>query len=181
MDTMFLKKWVDAIRESHTTIENPPAQMLVRLLLNKEKAQTNKKISRRVALLISTAERHRMVTVNFGEDTARLVGTLSTVQEPPSSPPFRPGNDDDNLVAYMVWLGRRFHTYNTQFDEFKASLQHEGWGFDDLKKISESQWKELGIGGGFIKKITSNIKVFTKERSDLVDTLSGAIEEEVLF
>jgi hypothetical protein len=122
-----------------------------------------------------------MVTVNFGVDAARLAGTLSTAQEPPSSPPFRPGNDDDNLVAYMDWLGRRSHTYHTQFDEFKASLQYEGWGFDDLKKISESQWKELGVGGGFIKKITSNMKVFTKERSDLVDAISGATEEQVSF
>jgi hypothetical protein len=181
MDTMFLKKWVDAIREGHATIENPPAQMLVRLLLNKEKAQTNKKISRGDASLISIAKRHGIVTVNFRVDAARLAGTPSTVQEPPSSPPFRPGNDDDNLVAYMDWLGRRFHIYHTQFNEFKARLQQEGWGFDDLKKISESQWKELGVGGGFVKKITSNMKVFTRERSELVDAPSDATEEEVLF
>ncbi|KAH0829594.1 hypothetical protein FOPE_10834 [Fonsecaea pedrosoi] len=96
-----------------------------------------------------------------GEGAA--AATAKSEREQQSSPPFRPGDDDYNVAIYLDWLGRRYPNYTAEFGEIKGILQGEGWGFSDLRTITDSGWERMEIRGGFVVKIKKNLKIFANE------------------
>ena len=44
----------------------------------------------------------------------------------------------------------------------QVSLSLNGWGFSDLREVSDDQWKEMKVGGGFVKKIKKHLKEFAR-------------------
>ncbi|KIW23125.1 uncharacterized protein PV07_11351 [Cladophialophora immunda] len=93
------------------------------------------------------------------------------------SPPFRPGDDDNNVILYLDWLGRRYPSYRAEFGEIKGILQAEGWGFLDLRAITDSAWERMEIRGRFVNKLKKNLKVFANEELQPEEASAAATDD----
>ena len=62
------------------------------------------------------------------------------------------------MMKCLDWQGRSYPSHSAEFVQHQFNLSSHGWGFNDLKEVTESQWKEIRIQGGFVKKILKQIK-----------------------
>jgi len=42
-------------------------------------------------------------------------------------------------------------------------LAKEGWGFSDLREITDLDWQGMKIGGGFVRKVKKHLKDWIRE------------------
>ena len=45
-----------------------------------------------------------------------------------------------------------------QLDRAQDALYCAGWGYSDLRDISRTEWKEMGIGGGTVKLLKNKMR-----------------------
>src|SRR5437763_11315595 len=98
----------------------------------------------------------------FGVGARGLDGGFGITPEaeaaPQSSPPHYPGSDDRNLRLYVRFLIGLRPEQQQQLDRAQDALYCAGWGYSDLRDISRTEWKEMGIGGGTVKLLKNKMR-----------------------
>jgi hypothetical protein len=171
--------WIDAAvaEPDVVTVDAPPEAVMTALLAQKEARNIRKSKSKNEKdSNIATTATHPLLIMNFylgsgGPNTSSLlVGGDQALMPPPSlpspvansSPPPAPEDEDNYLLEYFEWLGRRFPTHTNQFTEHARVLQGAGWGWSDMRTMTNDDWKDLGIAKGFVNRIRTQMKIFSK-------------------
>ncbi|OQV11281.1 hypothetical protein CLAIMM_15141 [Cladophialophora immunda] len=176
IDTPSIRQWFDSIRNSIATIEEMPGSLLLRLMKDKSNYM-NKKAIKAAANGAQIASNGGGVHIQFFQGSGDAIAKSDRDQQ--SSPPFRPGDDDNNVILYLDWLGRRYPSYRAEFGEIKGILQAEGWGFSDLRTITDSAWERMEIRGGFVTKLKKNLKVFANEELQPEEASTAAATDDL--
>jgi hypothetical protein len=170
LNTNTLKKWNQLIRDGDATTRECPASVIGELLQERQRNDIRKAGGKPI-FDSSTIGPH--INFNFGPSGGGFPGFGSELSRPQnmpqSSPPIREGDDDDNMKRYMEWLGDKYPTHFLEWEAFKVTLGDQGWGFSDLRGITDIEWKEMKVGGGFVKKIKRHLKEFAREANVGVD------------
>ena len=107
------------------------------------------------------------VVLNFGNSGHFLGGQALPIGQsaapPASSPPgSQEGDDDDNTHEYMKWLSTKYTQQAADILYHASTLKEHGWGFSDLRDVSDLEWQTMKIQGGFVKKIKKHLKEWAR-------------------
>ena len=162
-----LKKWNNLIRDGQATVHDCPGAVVADLVNEKSRAEHNKAQSAAasrggdvVGGLLGGGASLIINPSYFGGGGSGGPGVVN--KAPESSPPQRPGDDDQNMKDYMLWLGQKYPNSAYDFRQHSSKLGEYGWGFSDLRLVKEEDWKDMKINAGFVRKIQKHIKEFVR-------------------
>jgi hypothetical protein len=95
------------------------------------------------------------VLPQIGPPAASFPAPIAPATEAQSSPPYRPGDDDDNLTLYLRWLGTKYPCNSEVFIRFGDILVEEGWSFSALRMIPDKGFQAMKLSLGFVHKMRS--------------------------
>ena len=157
LTTPAVKKWNQMIRDGVARMEDCPASVMEDLVTEDMRTNTRKPISKVAGG--GVGDSHPAVIQYFGGSGPGVAGNSEVAR---SSPPERLGDDDMNMKHYLAWLGRKYPQQSGEFDIHQVTLCENGWGFSDLREVTDDQWKDMRIGGGFAKKIRKHLKEYAR-------------------
>lgn len=160
----WLRKWNDLIGDGKASVNDVPVGIL-------DEASSERRRD------IFTAPRVQ----NFYGPVSHAGGyeahaRVEHAEPPRSSPPQLTGDEDQNVIVYMEWLGQRNPLSCADFERFGGLLAEHGWGFSDLCDITEKDWEAMGIPAGFRRRIIKDLKTFARAQKARVEEV---VEEEV--
>jgi hypothetical protein len=159
--TRFVRDWCAEIADKKATAEKVPRHLMMRMLKEAGRRQPGKARLKPESLMNNSPG----VNLYFGggavPGSVPGGGYLSAPLQ--SSPPGSvAGDDDKNTVLYLDWLIKEIPNKKRVLEMAKSALDDEGWGYSDLKTISDAQWKEMGVPDGIVSKIRKHWKAWGK-------------------
>ena len=76
------------------------------------------------------------------------------------------------MEAYCDWIVREGLRKRDTIEKAKSALNDEGWGYSDLRDITNEQWKDMGVPGGIQKKLTKHWKRYSRLPKQIVDVIN---------
>lgn len=161
-----LNKWNELIKKGLASVETVPIKVLRDARVARERAKAKDKVKTAPAqqsmMMPPTPIYYQnyYATASGGGAPAlpSIPRAISQPIKPRSSPPYRLGDDDLNIRSYLEWLGLRYPQSSGEFVIACEVLAKEGWGFSDLREITDLNWQGIKIGGGFVRKIKKHLK-----------------------
>jgi len=165
-----VKKWNQLIKDGDATVRECPVSVVADLLAERRRTEDRKASAKAADLPNGPGS---VINQFFGGAQGL------NVDEPRSSPPQRAGDDDANMRSYLEWLGTKYPSSAFELDGHARRLAEEGWGFSDLRDATNEDWRRMGIGGGFVKKIQKHLKEWSKLTVEVMNGGDG--EDEPLM
>ena len=169
--------WNEAIRAGRTTIDQPPAEVVAGIIARRSKAKAKRGQGSPVkatstagnTYIISGASPGLPGMPGFaphfwgGQDSQR------------SSPPALDGSEVDNLKEYFSWLIRKNHLQVELAQRVRSELLSNGWGFQQLKDVTEQDWKEMAVPRGAVVVLRQKQKLWIQWKTRR--TIAEAVQE----
>jgi hypothetical protein len=164
LNNRHLITWNNAINDGTASIKTPPMSLVGQIVAEQAKAKrspfySGQQITATSAILSSGIPR---INQFFGVGARGLNRGFGITPEaeaaPQSSPPHYPGSDNRNLRLYVRFLIGLRPEQQQQLNRAQNALYRAGWGYSDLRNISKTEWKEMGIGGGTVKLLKNKMR-----------------------
>ena len=148
-----LTVWNEAIRGDRATVSMPPVEVIATCTERRSKQQGKKVAS---PSKHSSTPAPTVININAGVG----VGNGMLVPELRSSPPAFDGSEVDNLHQYLTWLIQRRHLQGSLGVAARNALAADGWGFQQVRLITEADWVRMAIPRGAQLVILSKQKLW---------------------
>ena len=169
-----LKKWNQLIRDGDATTRECPGTVVFDLLQEQQRYETKKLGGKpQHGMGMNVGPGHN-INYYFGPGGGGVALAGTQLQEVTrSSPPEREGDDDKNMTLYIEWLERKYPVQSFELGICGQKLASHGWGYSDLREITDDGWQRMDINGGFVKKIRKHIKDWTGPTVEGGDGVGG--------
>lgn len=109
------------------------------------------------------------VTININNAGAGVgtsaTGALTGVAEPRSSPLVVPGHNFERLKQYLDWLEGEGKLLLAAKALANAGLEEYGYGYNDLRPVTEKEWGLMGVKRGAMLVLLNNQKAWAAHLS----------------
>ena len=177
LNNHWLKRWNTLIGDGKATVTEVPIGILDEAMSERYREIAAARKSTQPTAQLDAAPRVQYFygpVAHAGANEAQAAAASAVA--PRSSPPQLTGDEDHNVLAYMQWLGQKNPMSRAEFERFAGVLAEHGWGFSDLRDVTEKDWEAMSIPAGFRRRIIKELKTFARAQS-ACERVGG--EEEV--
>lgn len=185
IQTHDLTVWNEAIRAGRTTVSSPPTETIAAIIARRNKAK-GRAAQTSPTKATSTAGNTYIISgagpvgPSLPSGLPGLAGHFWGAPDSlRSSPPVLEGSEVNNLKEYLDWLIGKGHLQADQGRQTKTALLAEGWGFQQLRDISEQDWREMTVPKGAVVIIRQKMKLWIawKEKTAFAEAIQGKVAD----